>query len=1128
MMHLSWSFEIEECNDLAKDTYLPAYPVDSRDEIKNKIEEYKADPPSEVKRYKFHYILKDRAGNEGRAIRTIELRGSPNLFPSIFFVLAGGATDGVPLTEHIIANTATLPPFEWVLEVGGHSFDKAPDAITYTDLGGNQREVHDPRIELKYLGLDVNQTIEPSANFSDFLPDFFTSVNYWNGHFISGTPGSYSKPPEKTVLWENSKVVLRYSAKNELGNESVRDIEVRLIDTTPPTITKNSFDGGILEVGDPFEDPGVVISDAAGSSIDTNTTINLGFDSNSTFDELANRGFWEEGTFTITYNAVDEFGNQAVTEELALSVQDGTVPHVFVMTHDALGGITSGNLVFYEDNKPAYSPFSIFETFRQELILDLSDYYNLAKSEFYSEKNPYVREKGDRDFYLNSSELDPDFLLALRNDPQSLVSIGEKTIKFDDPFGRTFSWYSPIDLEFNNSTHLRDPGFLIYESSEDPLLYTPTIRPRFHDDDKQQIEYIALDLTVSQTNDPSLKTVIYNARTYFFLDDVNPYIEVSPATDGNYTFVQVEAGDVYLDQASVYPILENGAIRGSETLIVSAYDLTDGDLTDEITRTIVDLNGSGVSSVQTGYEYVNHVFQIKYDVDDKAVDPITGEATPNSAISQYRYVTVKDTIAPLIYPSADSAGDDDFEVDYQSNSPDVDSEKSMQYYLLTGLTASDYGQQGAGVAQVIDPAFDWFKIDQAPSKSWEESWEDPYYKGFVKWTVVIKKPSSDLDVNRSFEPGRVYPFAKSAHGYDVEIRAIDEFGNISQPRLRTLKVSDTKKPTITLLGSSEIHDFLRYGKNSGLDDNGTGPNNQELLFADRPHNSEDNPRYDSSGFGGGAHRLILDNYDFVDPGAYAEDSNSYFSVNDGYPDFDNDGVGETYAIRRVTEREEMLVCDDNNGNTEDIGVIFAYSVLEKPDISAAWFQELMENDDFGINTSNLTDVSGTIPPFDPDDDVNNTISLALVKVPDVNGSGYDFDTLHKSVKVNLDVVKITIEYRVKDGWDNYSEIKERVVYFYESRIFPNFAFYATPLTDTSGTHFEDLYETESGKPYLNDLRKDLDGDGYSDFWEKAFGSNPEDRGDVPSHDLTKPTTFTLHNTPGANGELYDLNVSKAQ
>ena len=350
-------------------------------------------------------------------------------------------------------------------------------------------------------------------------------------------------------------------------------------------------------------------------------------------------------------------------------------------------------------------------------------------------------------------------------------------------------------------------------------------------------------------------------------------------------------------------------------------------------------------------------------------------------------------------------------------------------------------------------------------------------------------------------PGVVYPFQKNDPGYNVTITVEDKYGNKSEPRLRTLKISDKINPVVKLIGSSEIHDFLRFSKNEGL-------SNNELLFADRNFNETENPEFDSSGFGGGAHRIILSDYNFVDPGAYAHDFGSYFRTSQGYKNnYGNDDFGETYAMRRVSERSRMVNCDDEDSDTVDIGVIFTYSVLEKVSNPTKHFQDLMASGDFGLDTTDLSETNSTFPPG------GGSVALSAVKVPDVDNQPYDFDTPNKDVKTNMDVTKILIEYRVKDGWDNLSNIEERTVYIYESRQFDGFAFYATPITDGNGVAFEDYYDNNTSGSYLKLTRKDSDGDGVSDYWEKVFGSNPLDRKSVPVDenneeiDFSDPDTF---------------------
>ena len=80
------------------------------------------------------------------------------------------------------------------------------------------------------------------------------------------------------------------------------------------------------------------------------------------------------------------------------------------------------------------------------------------------------------------------------------------------------------------------------------------------------------------------------------------------------------------------------------------------------------------------------------------------------------------------------------------------------------------------------------------------------------------------------------------------------------------------------------------------------------------------------------------------------------------------------------------------------------------------------------------------------------------------------------------------------------------VFIYESKQFPNFAFYATPLLDIDTDEFTSLYNNSDGtKPYLTSAEKDYDGDGVSDFWEVALGFPPDNGAVVP--DIANPNTF---------------------
>ena len=193
------------------------------------------------------------------------------------------------------------------------------------------------------------------------------------------------------------------------------------------------------------------------------------------------------------------------------------------------------------------------------------------------------------------------------------------------------------------------------------------------------------------------------------------------------------------------------------------------------------------------------------------------------------------------------------------------------------------------------------------------------------------------------------------------------------------------------------------------------------------------------------------------------------------------------------------------------------------------WQSLMKDGTFGYNTTNEHNATFT-PAKVPDVfDENSTTVRSGLNTP------YQFLDLNKSDLTNFDMTIITIEYRVKDHWDNSSSIATRLVYFYESRQFGNYAFYATPLTDAGGQPFEDYDNNESVgmNPALSGARKDTDGDGVSDFWEFALGTDPERVGvpgdpDKYTPDFANPLTFqnnTDLSTPTLNGNLSRMNAA---
>ena len=306
-----------------------------------------------------------------------------------------------------------------------------------------------------------------------------------------------------------------------------------------------------------------------------------------------------------------------------------------------------------------------------------------------------------------------------------------------------------------------------------------------------------------------------------------------------------------------------------------------------------------------------------------------------------------------------------------------------------------------------------------------------------------------------------------------------------------------------MMGKSVIHDFLRFATNTGPDAPSPATHIEEM----------NGTVHNATGFSGGEHRMLLAGYNFVDPGVYAEDNNSAWNVANNYPDLDGDGVGEGYAFIKVKDPNEVSLC--SNGPN----VIHVYSHFEEQSVdlnskSMAEWQSLLESNTYGFPS-------------------NSTAVGSAAKVPKVwnsttnNSTDHNFTDLDKesdaSTLTNLDMTVVTINYRVKDGWDNFSDPMARTVYIYESAQYSGYAFYATPITDINGNAFEDYDNNGStNNPSMSAARKDTDGDGVSDFWEFALNTDFKNPLDKPN--LSTENTF-INNPNLLNGNLGN-NLSK--
>jgi hypothetical protein len=110
---------------------------------------------------------------------------------------------------------------------------------------------------------------------------------------------------------------IQYAVTDGDSNTTIKNREVRVVDTTPPTITRTGNAVITLQVGDTYSEQSATATD----NYDTSVSVVVGGD---TVDTTA------LGTYTITYNASDTSNNAATQVTRTVNVVDTTPPTVTV------------------------------------------------------------------------------------------------------------------------------------------------------------------------------------------------------------------------------------------------------------------------------------------------------------------------------------------------------------------------------------------------------------------------------------------------------------------------------------------------------------------------------------------------------------------------------------------------------------------------------------------------------------------------------------------------------------------------------------------------------------------------------------------------------------------------------
>jgi len=960
------------------------------EDLNNSIEsilenyDYNTDPY----KYKVTYSFTDRAGNSATASRDFEFTNDPNAPSIINFYRADGNSTNIYETEVDVSNGNEI----------------IPDVFGYFSVSSGNVNVSISSQTYYQQSIDNNTTNGILGNSINYFYNDLTDVEYFidsSGNLIAKDTDGYPKH------------IVRYTAQNQFGDEYVYDLEIRVKDIEGPTFNFSQATTITLEGGYPYTDD----FDDINSSLQDNyfsvsrlnliRTITKGGISytdpsgDDPFDDFSNIGFWDVGTYTVTYTASDDLNN-TTTKTRTIIVQDTIAPHIALVPSTYTNGqnlTASSDLVSV--NPLLFTP--------EDLI---GSVYGSYTSLVFSSTDPFVNLPSSTDVVLKYSEANS----SLFSSSEVNLEINDTTEVFDDDvtgrqnessheernvdsgnYGRTKLWYSAFALKENGTVYFRDPGVYVENNTSETVEIYSKIHNLSLSDNGELVSF-----SVSYySGDNSIEL----AREYSFVDEISPLITLTPDTTEN-LLIELEAGVQLTDLDDTTPPdlwdydLNASAPAQFSPLSTTSYDARDGVLTGSIQRTLY-LVGSqnGISlPLSTNNSHLNSRFKVFYSVSD----------SEGNEANASRYYIVRDTTPPTITNTTS----DEVVIDYLSS--DASSLANAQTRMLQNLSADD---NGSGVE--IDANLDTV-VDRA------------------KWVVNITKPDGS-----SFVPGSVFPSADGGSGYNVLITVTDESNNISSNYDRTLIVRDNTAPSFTMVGPSIIHDFFRYG--SRLPTIGT-----EDLHQDRPGS----PDFNGSGFGSGAHRLMLADYSFVDPGIYAEDAS--FSL-DEYPDFDGDGIGEAHAMIFVDP-------DQNWPDPLTTGIIYCKSTFNTTTIAEIQNQ-------FATSNNSLLEVNSSVRLDD-----NSVLSA--------------------------EITQRIINYRVKDGWGNVNDIN-RTIYIYESSwASVGKAFYATPLSKySSDSNFSDLDD-------LSVAETDYDGDGVSDFWEIALGTRFDDASDIPAFDFSSPAAFS--------------------
>lgn len=263
--------------------------------------------------YTVTYDVVDAAGNAASAVRNVEVVDTTAPTVTLNGLAAVTVECGQPYTELGASASDSCDTALTAATVSGTVDNTTPGTYTVsydaTDASGNAATtvtrtvtVEDTTDPVVTITGGNTATVEchtaftaPGATASDSCEGAL-AVGAPSGTVDADTPGTYT---------------LTYSVADASGNTGSATLTVTVQDTTAPTIALN---GGAVNVecGTSYQELGATASDSCDATVDVQISGSV--------------NAAQPGTYTITYNASDDSGNDAVSVTRTVTVSDTTDP----------------------------------------------------------------------------------------------------------------------------------------------------------------------------------------------------------------------------------------------------------------------------------------------------------------------------------------------------------------------------------------------------------------------------------------------------------------------------------------------------------------------------------------------------------------------------------------------------------------------------------------------------------------------------------------------------------------------------------------------------------------------------------------------------------------------------------